>query len=124
MSTHLEDHLLLNHVGLWKIGAVLVEAGVGVGAAVVALVLEVRIRRPGVRRPAVGVEGQSHLVLVLVLLGHLLEGLGGRAKLRLRKVHVRVRWHPAALGRGIEDWRGVVVLVVHQGALERKVSVR
>lgn len=72
------------------------EAGIGVRTAIVALILEVWIRGPGIRGPIVRVKRQAHLILVLVLFRHLFEGLGRWAQFCLREVHVGgIGWHPA-----------------------------
>lgn len=115
----LEDHFLFYHVGLgegWVLFVGVAGGGSGrVGAAdVVALELEVRVGRPGVRSTVrVGVEVKAHLVLVLVLLGHLLEGLRGRTEFGFVQVHVRVE-HPVLL---LEHGRGILRVLLQQGAL-------
>lgn len=108
----LEDHFLLDHVRIREVRAVLVEAGIRVGAAVVTLELEVGVGRPWIRRPRIRIEGQAHLVLVLVLFGHLFERLRGRTQFSLGEVHVRVRRYDVLLHvLAVEHGRRIVVLV-------------
>lgn len=109
----LENHFLFYHIGLWEIRTVFVEVGIGIRTTVVALELEIGVRRPGVRNSIVRIERESHLVFVM-LFGHLLKCLRRWTMLSLGKLDIRIRGYSRrfVVVLIVEHGRGIVVLVV------------
>lgn len=107
----LVHHFLLDDVGLREIRTTL-KIRIRAGTAVIRLKLKVGIGRARIRSASRRIKRQPHLVLVLMLFGHLLQGLSGGTQLGLAEVHVAVG-HPILRDRSLpfEDGRRVVLVL-------------